>query len=181
MVDLMLPCDVEYPAEKKESPHYIVDIIPFLVIHSIWKEKLWPNRESAIRPVSSMKRGGGYDMTIYSASPVFLGVVEAKNRKNVIAVNSFFKTGTNEYRSRGLWVDPDYRSLKIGKMIMADTIKRVHQLNSLRNTVLWTIPRQSAMPFYESCGFVRTSDWFDEGMEFGPNAYAEQTIKRCRK
>ena len=41
---------------------------------------------------------------------------------------------------------------------------------------IWTMPRQSAMPFYARCGFERTTDFFDEGVEFGPNCFAKKHI-----
>jgi len=41
---------------------------------------------------------------------------------------------------------------------------------------LWTIPRQSSWPAYKNVGFIQTSDWFSEGVEFGPNCYASMTL-----
>lgn len=173
----MIPCDSE--PKYGQDRQFVVFEAGFNDIYEIWASKLWPNRTTQILPLSSMKRGGGYDMSIYLSNPKFLAVLDTsfKNERKIVAVNSFFRTDHDEYRSRGLWVDPDYRGQKIGTLIMSETIDRVSRSRPLsEEKILWTIPRQSAMPFYKSCGFVRTSGWFDEGVEFGPNAYAERIL-----
>ena len=40
---------------------------------------------------------------------------------------------------------------------------------------MWTVPRKSAMPAYQSVGFVQQSDWFDDG-QFGPNCIASKYL-----
>ena len=43
------------------------------------------------------------------------------------------------------------------------------QAKKENKTVCWSIPRKTALPAYEKAGYIKCSDWFDEGMEFGPN------------
>jgi GNAT superfamily N-acetyltransferase len=135
-------------------------VLPF------WRDKLWPGRETPIKPISSMAYLGGYDMDIYKYKPVFF---VAEENQEIVGVISGFQTAPGWFRSRGVWVDPQVTGRGYGRALM----------NALENSAvahqcanLWTIPRQSAMPYYERMGFGRTSDWFDQGVEFGPNAYA---------
>jgi len=40
---------------------------------------------------------------------------------------------------------------------------------------VWTVPRQSALKSYKNAGFVKKSDWFDDG-QFGPNCIASKYL-----
>ena len=42
--------------------------------------------------------------------------------------------------------------------------------------MIWSIPRKSALPAYAKFGFETVGDYFDEGMEFGPNIYVIKRI-----
>lgn len=144
--------------------------IGWLDIFPIWKEKLWPNRTSVIEPTTSMKYLGGYDMENKIFSPLLLGIYD---EYNIVAVNSLVLCNDGSARSRGLWVDNSYRGLGLAKTILTKTIT----LAKLKNaTFLWTIPRKSALPAYVSSGFIQTSNWFNEGMEYGPNCYAKHDL-----
>lgn len=145
--------------------------IDFNTIYTVWHDKLWPGRLSPIRPISSMRYLGGYDMDIYKFEPTFFGAYFGTHR--LVGVNSGFETGDGWYRSRGIWVDPSAGGQGIGRALMEATEAKARSKGC---TVMWTIPRQSAMPFYAKCGFERTSEWFDEGVEFGPNCYATKAL-----
>ncbi len=145
--------------------------ISFDIIKEIWDIKLWPNRKTSINPMSSIILGGGYDMNIYNFTPTFWG---AFVNDKLIGVNSGFQTGNGYYRSRGIWIDPEYRRKNIATELM----------NKIEETAikeechtLWSMPRDTAITFYESFGYEKVSDWFDENVEFGPNCYVTKDLK----
>lgn len=145
--------------------------IGFDEILPVWRDQLWPNRRSEIRPTSTMTmQAGVYDLRLKQAHAHFWG---AYVRGKLIGVNSGFRTADNGFRSRGLWVDPAYAGCGAGRRLMQATERMAR---FYRADTLWSIPRQSAMGFYEACGYVRSSDWFADGMEFGPNAYAVKSL-----
>ena len=138
----------------------------FNVILTYWKNKLWPNRKSDIKPMSSMLYLGGFDMLIYKKYlPTFF--IATINNK-IVGVNSGHRTSKFSYRSRGIWIDPNYRNRGISQKLFS-AIKDTALKENCKN--IWSIPRKTALPVYEKFGFDRTSDFFDEGMEFGPNCY----------
>lgn len=147
-------------------------VVDFETILPIWKNKLWPERIDPIRPMSSMTYLGGYDTTIYEKyNPTFFVVYNVVG--DIIGVNSGHRTSDNLYRSRGLWVDPKYRLKGISGILFCE----LHGQSMKEGcTAIWSIPRKSALPAYEKYGFNRTSDFFDEGMEFGPNCYVYKDI-----
>lgn len=105
-------------------------------------------------------------MSIYQKyTPSFWGVYEDNK---IVGVNSGFRTDVHDYRSRGIWVDPQYRGQGIASLLFDALFVQAFEEQC---TMCWSIPRQSALRAYTSVGFVQTSDFFDEGMEFGPNCY----------
>jgi GNAT superfamily N-acetyltransferase len=145
--------------------------ITFEEILPYWRDRLWPNRVSPIEPASSMLYLGGYDITIkYFYDPIFFAV---KDNNQIVGVNSGHQTGDYHYRSRGIWTTPEAQKNGVGRMLI-DAVEIEAKLAKCNK--LWSIPRQSAMPFYLKCGFTQTSDFFDEIYEFGPNAYACKEI-----
>lgn len=145
--------------------------IDWNTIYPVWVDQLWPGRLSPIKPVSSMRYLGGYDMDIYKFEPTFWG---AYMGHRLVGVNSGFETGQGWYRSRGIWVDPEASGQGIGRALL-DALEA--KARALGCHTLWTIPRQSAMPFYARCGFEQTTGFFDEGVEFGPNCYAKKDLR----
>ena len=76
------------------------------------------------------------------------------------------------YRSRGLWVNPEHRKKGLAKSILIQCLE--YARNNGGNWV-WTVPRQSALKSYKNAGFVKKSDWFDDG-QFGPNCIASKYL-----
>lgn len=143
------------------------EIVDFETILPIWKEKLWPNRESEIKSMSSMMYQGGYDMSIYEKyEPTFFAVYNVVNE--IVGVNSGHRTSNDLYRSRGIWVDPRYRGNGIAGVLFCSLFG---QAMKEKCKAVWSVPRKDALQAYEKVGFKKTSDFFDEGMEFGPNCY----------
>lgn len=144
--------------------------ITFQEILPIWRDQLWPNRVSKIETHSAMTWpythiNQSYDMNAFSYPVTFFGIYD---QENLIAVNSGHLTTQTEYRSRGLWVDPDYRGNKLAQTILLATIDQAKQENA---KMIWSIPRLSALPAYERVGFKTVGEIVDEGVEFGPNIY----------
>jgi len=131
-------------------------------VKPIWDTKLWPGRDS--EPVTSMKYLGGYDMALKDANPHFIGVVVGEH---IIAVNSYVPTGANEWRSRGLWVDSNFRKQGHAKTLLKFMLTHVRDIGG---TMIWTMPRMDALAAYESVGFVRTTEWSEH--DWGTNCYA---------
>jgi len=145
--------------------------ITFEEIKVLWETKLWVGRESPIKPMSSMTYWRDYDMEIYNKfTPTFWGVFDGSK---IVGVNSGHRTDANYYRSRGIWVDPDYRGRGIAQKLFTALERQAIKEDCSK---IWSIPRKSAFKAYENYGFKRTSEWFDEGMEFGPNAYCLLTL-----
>ena len=48
---------------------------------------------------------------------------------------------------------------------------KMKQAKKEKCDAVWSMPRKSALPAYEKFGFVKQGDFFDEGVEFGPNCW----------
>lgn len=136
------------------------DILP------IWRDHLWPGRETAIRPQSSMLLDGSHDKSLYERHVHFY---KMEINKKIVAVNSVFETRSGEMRSRGLFVFPEARGQGMGRLLLEEAI-RYTQAND--GKILWSIPRVSAMKAYEAVGFEILRSAEEKDMEFGPNVYA---------
>ena len=138
----------------------------FQDVKNIWNEKLWPDRKSTIKEMSSMQYLGGFDMAIYEKyKPTFFIV---KYGNTIVGVNSGHRTKDRLYRSRGIWVDPEYRRHGVAQLLFDMTEKQAKKENC---DAVWSMPRKSALSAYEKFGFVKQGDFFDEGVEFGPNCW----------
>jgi GNAT superfamily N-acetyltransferase len=146
--------------------------VDFEIILPCWKDKLWPGRKDAIRPMSDIVYLGGHDPEIYKKfKPTFFVVYNTVDE--IIGVNSGHRTTDNLYRSRGLWVDPRYRRKGISGILFCELYGQAMKENCKG---IWSIPRKESLAAYEKYGFVKTSDFFDKGMEFGPNCYVYKEI-----
>lgn len=141
--------------------------IEFTQIKPIWERQLWPSRQSLIRGMSSMKYLGGIDMEIYEKyKPTFFCAI--LNNAHIVGVNSGHRTDEALYRSRGIWVDPDYRREGVAQMLFQAV---EDQAIKEKCTAIWSLPRESALSAYERYGFSKQGNFFDEGLEYGPNCY----------
>ena len=149
-------------------------VLTFEEICKVWQEKLWPNRQSPIETHSAMTwpltNSIPIDMDIFKYEPFFYGILE---NDELVAVNSGHKTERNVYRSRGLWVDPKFRKKGYGKLLLKILCEEAY---NRRCDLIWSIPRKSALPVYTKAGFKTVGDFFDEGMEFGPNIYVYKDL-----
>jgi GNAT superfamily N-acetyltransferase len=133
---------------------YMLTELNWKEIHSIWANQLWSTRSSPIEPTSAMCFLNGYDMDNMASTPTFYGYI-IDNR--IVGVNSGHACpNQHNYRSRGLWVDPDYRGQGIGQQLLTATIKQGQQEGY---TQIWSYPRQTSWPTYLAVGFKLTSAW----------------------
>lgn len=129
-----------------------------------------------------MKWQSGIDMSLMQTVPTFWRLVRTGTEptpENVLGVLSGHFGGEinspteRSYRTRGLWVSHDVRRAGGASMLMTAAYEQAAKENCKS---VWTFPRESSMPFYESMGFIRVGPWIginDPGAgEFGPNCYA---------
>jgi len=122
-------------------------------IHDIWRNKLWPDRVSPIQKNSAMCFLQGHNMYNSSTLSSFFGY---NINDIIVGVNSGHGTD-NGYRSRGLWVNPEYRGLGIGQQLLLATIKQAVNENY---NMIWSVPRYTSWNTYKNFGFELASDWF---------------------
>lgn len=147
----------------------------FEEIYPIWNEQLWPGRISKIKSLSCLywkhPRTIIKDKTIFDKYiPTFWALKEGDI---IIGVNSGFKTGERVYRSRGLWVDSEYRGCGLAQILLR---KAIVQGKEEKCHWIWSLPRKSALKAYTKIGFKKRGKWLDKTMEFGPNCLATRQI-----
>jgi len=132
-------------------------------IKYIWKHYLWPIRSSAIEPHSAMLLDGTYDIKNFDNKATFLVYHE---NGSIAGCNSGHLCSDNTYRSRGLYVFPEYRKKGIGKELLKSTINiGIEQQANL----IWSYPRYESWSTYSSAGFTLAGQW--EKSETGINTY----------
>ena len=133
-----------------------------------WKKYLWKDLEE-IRHVSSMTIERGNNLKVYDleySRPQYIGAFDG-NR--IVGINSgHVVVNRIEYRSRGLYVHPDYRKSGIGQMLLKGVIDLSKEEDCYYS---WSFPRKSSLKTYESVGFKKVSDWITKDVDFGPNCY----------
>jgi N-acetylglutamate synthase-like GNAT family acetyltransferase len=147
-----------------------IENITFNEIKSIWENYLWKNRETPIKPMSSITIKNSIDMSIYNNVPTFFAL---KDNGIISGVISGFSTSETDYRCRGIYVFPKYRGQNLSRQLFQAC---VNQAIKEDKSLLWSIPRKSAYYAYKAFGFKRITEWSDE-FEFGPNCFAELVIK----
>lgn len=85
----------------------------------------------------------------------------------LVGVNSGHTTVFASFRSRGLYVSPEYRNQSIGLKLLKHTIEVGRNLYSA--DIVWSYPRKEALNVYEKAGFKKISD-FEQG-DYGINCY----------
>lgn len=128
--------------------------IDFETILPIWKEKLWPNRSSAIETHSAMLHLYiEHDMGNFLLPVWYFGYYVDKE---LVGVNSGHLCADTSARSRGLWIMPEFRKKGYGKQLLMATIERAKEHNA---TSVWSMPRKTSWQTYKSVGFALTSEW----------------------
>lgn len=141
----------------------------FNIIYDIWAYHLWPERTSKIEPHSAMLLNGTYDIGNFKYKPSFFLYL---HNDKIAGCNSGHMCVDNSYRSRGLYVFPEYRNMGIGQKLLSRTID---QAKTEKADYIWSYPKQSSWKTYNSVGFNLYTDW--EQSELGQNAYCTLDIK----
>ena len=144
-------------------------------IYDIWHDKLWPDRVSKIKPLSSLcwqlPNTIIKDKTIFDKySPTFWTI---ESGDKIIGVNSGFRTEEKVYRSRGLYVDLEYRGQGLSQILLR---RAMNQGKREDCHWIWSMPRKTALPVYQKMGFKKRGKWLEEEVEFGPNCLATRQI-----
>ena len=96
---------------------------------------------------------GGYDIKNMKTVPSFFAYIQDSK---ILGVNSGHKCFDNSYRSRGLFVFPEYRNKGIGVSLLKETILQGHKESA---SFVWSYPRKTSWSTYEHAGFYLASDW----------------------
>ena len=157
------------------SINYECVVSTFEEIYDIWHDQLWPGRISKIESMSSLywksPRTVIKDKTIFKKyTPSFWAI---KHGDEIIAVNSGFKTEERIYRSRGLYVYPDYRGQGLSAILLRQAIL---QGKKEQCHWIWSLPRKTALSAYQRVAFKKRGKWLDKEVEFGPNCLATRQL-----
>ncbi len=130
----------------------IIKNISFEQIQPIWQHKLWPERQSIIETHSAMTwpyegNPQPHDIEVFKYPATFFG---AFIENNLVGVNSGHKTTGRHYRSRGIWVDPEYRLKGVSQELFNATKEQALKEEC---DLLWSIPRKTALSAYTKFGF----------------------------
>lgn len=128
--------------------------IGFEDIEDIWKRYLWLGRTSAIETHSAivyLSEPYSYNSDYFKNIATFLAVYV---NDQLAGVNSGHMAGDRLYRSRGLYVLKEYRSLGLGQLLLTETTEQGAREGA---TACWSMPRISSLDTYKHVGFVQTS------------------------
>lgn len=148
-----------------------IEKVRFEDILPIWQEHLWPDRTSPIEKLSAIDRNGSINPALLKERMSFWRAVNSNNQ--VVGVIGGQTTG-DSYRSRGLWVNDQFRGKGIGRKLVRAVIQAASEEG---RRIVWTMPRASSIDFYKKAGFQVTNDHL-EGYEYGPHYLAEYQIPR---
>lgn len=146
----------------------MISKIDFEIIYPVWRNLLWPERKSLIESTSAMNYLGGYDIKNLEFQPTFFGYFIDGN---LVGVNSGHRCKDNSYRSRGLFVNENYRQRGIGKSLLEASINQAIEEHA---EFVWSYPKYTAYRAYIAAGFSITSPW--EQSELGQNAYCKKDL-----
>jgi GNAT superfamily N-acetyltransferase len=131
----------------------MIKLISWNEIFKIWSTELWPNRTSPIETNSAMNFLEGYNIFNMITTSAFFGYIV---NDSIVGVNSGHRCADNSYRSRGLWVHPNYRKQGIGQLLLQTT---VGQAVEEKTKMIWSYPRKTSWPTYSKVGFKLASEW----------------------
>lgn len=131
-----------------KSKNIVIKKVEFEAIIPAW-EKLWPGRD--YDPYSSMLRLGGYDPRIRDEYPyTCVAAYDWDNKGKLVGVQVGHKSSKRDYRTRGLWVDPNSRGQGIAQMLF-ERMEMYAKTQAAR--YLWSFPRLSSLPAYMKAGY----------------------------
>jgi N-acetylglutamate synthase-like GNAT family acetyltransferase len=138
----------------------LVEEISFERIYPIWKEKLWPLRQSPIEPVSCINSKGEIDSEIARFSPQFFALLESSEIRGVVSCHP---TSHNEMRLRGVWIDENFRGMDFGRRLVSQVI----EAKSLEPWTWWLMCRVKNVEFFQKLHFQAEQEISQ--YEYGPH------------
>ena len=72
------------------------------------------------------------------------------------------------------WGSPEHRGKGISKLLLNKAIRYANKEWNAK--MIWSKWRESALAAYLSVGYEQTTDFFNEGVEFGPNCYVRMEL-----
>ena len=140
----------------------------FEKVSIIWKIYLWPERIEPIEETSALLFKEGIDLKYRSAEVFF---VKIEFNKRIIGVCSGQRTGTQEFRSRGLWVCKSFRRKGLGSKLFYSVEEEAKKRGCSH---LWTLARHSSQQFYCSMGMKNCGE--TSQFEYGPHFWMSKTL-----
>lgn len=176
--------------DLKKHIAWEVQEITWPEIYPIWHQLLWPERvHPPIKSYTPMMNNKDIDMNIHRLAGdrwqfyngVFFGIKTTDTGK-VVACNSGHQCSKTLFRSRGLYVYPEFTRRGMAQSLLAHTALFA-QDNGFEK--IWSLPTEKAIPTYESVGYEIMSeveDWpaykNEDGVQtIRRNAYAEMQLK----
>lgn len=156
--------------------------ITFELIREYWSIYLWPEYVQQGLRISRVNTTTQKDYFYKVLKHINQEQVEAWIKPTYIAyffgaeivgVESGYKTNTNYYRLRGLWVNESYRRQGIATEMID------YLANKSEERYLWTIPREKAVGFYKKYGFEITGK--SAKTVYGQNYFAVKERKHDRR
>lgn len=151
-------------------------------IFPIWQNLLWPDRVTPnIKCYTPMINNVDVDMNIHRMAKahfgyyngIFFGIKTSDAKRKVVACNSAHQCSRTLWRSRGLYVYPEFAGRGIAHSLLAYTAKFARDNGG---EMIWSLPTEKALPIYNQVGYETMSpveDW-----PAYKNAAGEQTIRR---
>lgn len=148
-----------------------VQEVNFTEVLPYWENYLWPQRQSKIEDVSVIDHFGRLTLDRRQLKAQFYAALDFKKR--IVGVNSGLKTSPVHFRSRGIWVHPEFRFKGVGSLLL-EAISTAAQTQKC--TIVWSMPRLGSVQFYESCGF--RFNHTIPGFEYGPHALMTKALAK---
>jgi GNAT superfamily N-acetyltransferase len=118
-----------------------------------------------------MKLNGGHDISFHKNSPIFWKLVDGDV---TVGTQSGHQTSTGEFRIRGLWISEPYRGKRLSNQLFDNAVQYATDLGCL---VIWSFPRNSALPVYLKNGFKITKGPIVDLTEIhGPYFYVSREL-----
>lgn len=145
-------------------------ILTFEEILPFWKQLWYPK-------VDIQKKSGrlllfGFDQSIITDDSIKVTYFGAEVDGKIVGVNSGYAFKSLEYRSRGLYVLPEYRRKGVAQELLKATQDKGYEERAI---TLWSLPRRTALPVYKKFGFKILSTFFDG--EYGKNCFVIKVIR----
>ena len=146
--------------------NYQFSSIDFEIAKDIWRQNLWIDRTSKIEENSALTYPElEINMKNMSFPAKFYCSVSVETQK-IVAILGGHETVDRQYRLRGLWVHPDHRRNGIARKLIS--MFETGPASRSKASILWSMPRASAIQLYQACGFQIVNGPFDK-FEMGPH------------